>query len=880
MQHYLRPLLAPASVALVGASERPASVGRIVLENIVAGGYAGDLFVVNPHHRKVLGRRAHKSLATIGKPVDLAVIAAPSTAVAAILDDAPRAQLQAALLLTVPPADNAIVARRWTRDIAALATKRGVRLVGPGTFGLIRTDIHLNATYSDVPVRAGGLALIAQSGAVCTAMLDFAAPMGIGFSSVIALGGGMDVGFGELLDALVIDPSTDAILLYVEHVTDVRRFVSALRAAARTKPVVVLRSGRSQDQPRRDGGPAADAVFDAAFRRAGTVRVHTYTQLFAAARILAMGKIPHGDRLAIVANGRGPALLAADSAAGRGVTLAPLEASTIAALDTLLPVESARANPVDVRGDAPPERFAAAVAATLSDPGVDAVLALHVPRPIDGPTDAARAIAAVARGSSKPVLGAWLGSIERLETRAALEAGGIANFYTPENAVEAFSFLAAYRRNQALLLEVAPPQADPAPPDLAVAARIREQLLADGRSTLRGNETHALLSAFDMPLPALATVDTLAEALTAARRVGYPLGLMLDAAAPALARFDLANKRALTRAWSDLHDEARATPPKGWSGGALVFRAPRVRGGSELAIGLATDPTFGPVITFGPSARLQLPGHGAALMLPPLNARLAADLIVGGTATRLSTECAAALAPLTRLLLQLSTLACELPWIRELALDPVLVAPGAALIGRARVVASLARKLPPRYAHMAIHPYPAELAADVTLAGGQSLHVRPIRPEDAELERRFVNGLSDQSRYFRFFYQLHELTPQMLARFTQVDYDRELALVALVDDPRAPEGQSFVGVARYIMNPDRESAEFAIVVADAWQGRGVARMLMQRLIAGARKRGLKRLEGSVLQANRNMLRFVEKLGFTVRDDPDDPEQVTAVLALG
>src|SRR5512139_1616320 len=415
LHHYLRPLLTPSSVALVGASERSDSLGRIVFENLLSESFQGEIFAVNPSHKKLFGHKSHASIAAIGKPIDLAVIATPANAAHDVIADVPKGRLKGAILLTDPPAGDINVARRWTREVAGLAMRRGIRLVGPGAFGLIRTDIGLNASFSDVPVVPGRLALVAQSGAVCTAMLDFAAPMGIGFSSVISLGAGVDINFGELLDALLLDPGTDGILLYVESVRDARRFLSALRAAARTKPVVVLKAGRSHEQMLVEGSraPSPDLVFDAAIRRAGTVRVHTYTQLFAAARILSMGKVPRGDRLGIVANGRGPALLAADSAAERGVKLAELEPQTIKALDSVLPPESARINPVDVRGDAPPERFAAAVAAVMSDRNVDAVLALHVPRPATGATDAARAVAGVTRGSSKPVLGAWLGAIDR-----------------------------------------------------------------------------------------------------------------------------------------------------------------------------------------------------------------------------------------------------------------------------------------------------------------------------------------------------------------------------------------------------------------------------------------------------------------------------------
>jgi len=876
LQHYLAPLLKPQSVALVGASDQAGSLGRTVFENLLAAAYSGTVYAVNPHHRRMFGRRVYASVAAIGKPIDLAIIATPAGAVPNVLDDA-KAHIRTAALMSFPDTADPAVGRAWRRTVVAIARKRGIRLLGPGAFGVIRTDIGLNATFCAPMALPGRLALIAQSGAVCTAMLDFAGPMQIGFSTVTSLGGGIDVGFGELLDALVHDPGTDGILLYVESVGDARAFVSALRAAARTKPVVVLKAGRSLE-----GMPATvdamepviapDTVFDAALMRAGTVRVRTYAQLFAAARILAMGKIPRGDRLAIVSNGRGPGILAADCAAAAGVPLVQLGTSTVKALDALLPPEIPRENPVDVRGDAPPDRLAAAVAALLSDPDADAILALHVPRPIIGAVEAAQAVAAVARGSDKPVLGAWLGAVTRPDVHHALEAGGIANFFTPELAVDAFSYLAAYRRNQEWLLEVPPSQPDPEPPDLAAAERIREHALAQGRGMLAGPDTQDLLAAFGIVTAPIAIVATLAEAQAAARRLRYPVTLTLDASAPTAEGAAITNGRALARAWREMEEAAARDPERAAGGRTIVQRAtpPGVIG--AYAITLATDPVFGPVIAAGPSARGATAPSPRAVMLPPLNHRLASDLLSAA-------GIAASGDALVQLLLRVSALACALPWVRALLFDPVTVVRNRLEIRAARIVVDPKRKPAPGYRHMAIHPYPVELESQMVLADATVLAVRPIRPEDAELERRFVASLSEQTRYYRFFYRLHELSPAMLARFTQVDYDRELALVALAPDVEGPGGMAIVAIARYIANVDHESAEFAVVVADAWHGRGVATQLMRRLIASAKTKGLQRLVGTVLRANQTMVQFARGLGFAIHDDPEEAEQVTVELPL-
>ncbi|HUH92353.1 MAG TPA: GNAT family N-acetyltransferase [Casimicrobiaceae bacterium] len=798
--HYLAPLLAPQSVALVGASERPDSLGRVVYENLLGAPFKGELFAVNPNHGSVLGRPAFASLQAIGRTIDLAVICAPPEAIPGILDGA-QGRLRAAAILSSSPDAPLVAERRWRHEVSERARAAGVRLLGPQTFGVIRTPLGLNATYGAIAALPGRLTLISQSGAIAMALLDFARTAGIGFASVIALGSGDDVYTGELLEFALADPDTDGILLYLETVRDARRFMSALRAAARTKPVVVLKAGRGEALA-AGSAPSADLVFDAAVRRAGTVRVQNYTQLFAATRVLAEGRVPRGNRLAILTNGRGPGLLAADRAREAGVALASFTRETKAALARLLPAGSRLGNPVDLRGEAPPERFAAALRVVLGDANVDAALVMHVATPAAPPTDAARAVASAAKGASKPLFAAWLGAVARPEAGAALESGGLANFYTPENAVEAFSFLAAYRRNQLWLLEAPPPQAEVARPDIAAAERIHLRARGRGTSVLPAREARALLRAFGISL-----------APTAARR--------------------------------------------------------RAHAHSAVDVGIYRDAVFGPVITLRAAHSTGTP----ELMLPPLNRSLAGDLVDAVCGPLAAGERDG----LVALLLAVSTLVCMLPWAAEIELQRVAAAKGRARPLGARVTIDLERGPGVRgYRHMAIHPYPVELETTLAIKGGRTLRVRPIRPEDAAAERAFVAGLSDESRYRRFMHHLHDLTPQMLARFTQVDYDRELALVALAGRPRA---EKIVAVARYVSNPDGESAEFAIVVADALHGRGLGRGLMRLLIGCARRRGFQRLIGNVLAANGPMLKMIAGLGFETRSDPNDREQVIATLEL-
>ena len=802
--HYLRPLLAPASVAVCGASGRAGSFGRIVYENLLSGGFRGELYAVNPAHSRVLGQPGFKSLAAIARPVDLAVVCAPSAAVPAILAEC-EGRAGAAVVLSGAPSLSPPEYRRWRSEIEARALAAKLPVLGPASFGVMRTASGLNATYSAEAALPGRLTLISQSGAVAAALLDFARTEHIGFASVVVLGRVTNVDFGELLDFALNDAETDAILLYIEALREARPFMSALRAAARTKPVVVLKADRHS--PGERDSPTPDQVFTAALKRAGTLRVRSYMQLFAAARLLAVGRIPRGNRLAVVTNGRGPGLLAADCARDLCVELAEFGEATRAALTELLPTSVAPTNPVDVGGEASPERFGGAVRAALGDNGADAVLALHVASPAAPPTDSARAVAAAAAGAERPVLAAWLGSVDQVPARAALEASAIPDFYTPENAVEAFSIVAAYRRNQEWLLEAPPSQPEIQAPDLAVAARVRKAALVSPRPLLTAAQSERLLQSFGIRLARHPSV-------AGARRALAGVGL-------------------------------------------------------ELTVAIYSDRVFGPVIALGPATTRE---REMALMLPPLSRRLACDLIAAARLPGLSAP-----VRLQDLLLRVSALACALPWVARLMLSPVRIRAARLSVEAARIeINHRAAATVDGYRHMAIHPYPAELETTVSLRDGTRLKVRPIRPEDADLERAFVAGLSEETRYRRFMQNLPQLTPQMLARFTQVDYDRELALIALGSVRRR---ESILAVARYVANPDHESAEFAVVVADAWQGRGLGRALMELLIARARARGYSRLVGNVLAVNAPMLGLAASLGFTHAMDPEDPEQIIVALDL-
>jgi acetyltransferase len=911
LAHYLDPLFAPRSIAVVGASEREGSLGRAVLENLRgpldAGGggkpeaaegaahYTGTLYPINPKHKQVAGLPCHARLPQLAgtlkshgaAPPDLAVIVTPAPAVAGVLRDAGAAGVKHAVVLSAGFDAGDLAGAVLLREAAQAARAAGVRLLGPHSMGLMRPSLNLNATFARGGARPGGLALISQSGAVAAALADWAWAAGIGFSSVIATGAAVDIDFGEILDYLMFDAETQSILLYVEGIHDARRFLSGLRACARTKPIVVLKAGRHTSKGARcepdeelAGLPTHaqshtgsllgdDAVFGAALQRSGVVRADSYSALFAIARLLAAGRLPKGRRLAIVSNGGGPGTMAADRACDKEVDIASLAPETLKQLDALLPAHWSRGNPVSLAGDATPAHYAAALKHLLADPGIDGVLTLHSPQRVTSSVQAAQAILPLALEARKPVLTAWLGEAEARAGREIIEQAGMPAFHYPESGVLAFAALADYTRAQAMLLEVPPPLASAFPADLAGAHQLARETVAAGRTVLSESESKQLLADFGIPTPRIAIAADLEQARAIAADMGYPLALKIvspDVTHKSDVGGVILNVRdavSLEREFTALLERVARALPQARLEGVAIQPMIEKRFGRELLIGVARDPVFGQVITFGAGGvAVELMGdHNVAL--PPLSPRLADELISGTRIAALLRAYrhipAADHAALIDVLIKVSEMVCALPWLKEMDINPLVVDAAGAIALDARVVIDpkhLADDL--RYSHMAIHPYPTALISHVTLRDGTHLLLRPIRPEDAAIEREFVEGLSEQSRYMRFFNPLKYIPPRLLSRLTQVDYDRELALLATIGEGA---GEKIAGVVRYSPNADGSSAEFAVTVGDAWHGKGLGTLLMRRLIAAARAAGYQRLTGSVLESNDKMHVLMRKLGF-------------------
>ncbi|KAB2313655.1 GNAT family N-acetyltransferase [Betaproteobacteria bacterium SCN2] len=880
-QHYLSPLFSPRSVAVIGASDRPESVGGVTFRNMLESGYQGKLFAVNPRHASIQGQPSYPDIESIGEQIDLAVIATKAHTVPDIIEACGKRGVKAAVILSAGFGEAGTEGRALERKVLEIAHIHGVRLVGPNCLGVMRPSIGLNATFSKAGARPGNLALVSQSGALCTAILDWARPNDVGFSSILSLGVTADVDFGEILDYLVSDPKTESILLYIEGIRQARSFMSALRAAARTKPVILVKVGRHEAGSKaalsHTGAlVGADDVFDAAIRRAGAVRVSSVVQLFAAAKALSTRFRPTGNHLAIVTNGGGPAVMASDRAADLGLALAELGDDTLRKLDEALPPTWSHANPIDIIGDAGAERYRQAVTACMQDANVDGVLAILTPQAMTHPLDVAQAMIEVAGQFNKPLLTCWMGETEVASSREAFAQTRIPSFRTPEPAVEVFSYISAYYQNQKLLMQAPGPLSHHAEPDVEGARMLVENALAEHRKVLSEMESKAVLAAFRIPIARSMVARSPNEALLLAVELGMPVAMKINS--PDIThksdaggiRLNLGNAQAVRAAYREIIDSVRENRPNARIDGVVVEPMVKKSNGRELMVGVTSDPAFGPVITFGAGGIMVEVLGDRSVALPPLNSYLARDMIRGTHVARMLKQFRhmppVNMAALESVLLRVSEMVCELPHIREMDINPLIVDETGAIAVDARIEISYPPAGAERYAHMAIHPYPAHLESHWQLPEGIDLIIRPIRPEDAEIEQAFVRGLSPESKHFRFVSALQELSPSMLARFTQIDYDREMALIAVTGKGGA---ETEIGVARYVINPDGESCEFALVVADEWQRRGIGRRLMDALMDIAREKGLKTMEGDVLAGNRNMLNLASALGFSIGEG-DEP----------
>ena len=889
-KHYLTPLLQPTSVGVIGASEREDSPGNIVLRNMREAGFKGKLFAINPKHESVLDIPCYKSVEEVPHRLDLVVISVEASKVPAMVDSCGRAGVKAVVVFTSGFAETGARGALLERQMIEAARRHQIRLLGPNCLGVIRPDIGLNATFAHASALKGSIGLISQSGALCTSILDWAQPNNVGFSTVVSLGASSDIDFGEVLHFMVSDARTQSIFLYVEGVRDARRFMSALRAAARAKPVLVMKVGRHPQAAaavlQHLGANAGDdAVFNAALRRAGVIRLYNLGQMYSAASALFANFRPRGNRLAVITNGGGPGVMAADRAADLGIPLSEFAESTIQKLDAVLPTHWSRSNPVDVGGDADTARYRAAIEAALEGPNVDGVLVMLTPQAAN-PTEVAEVLVELDKKATKPLLACWMGDALMGESRRLFTDAGIPNFRTPEPAVELFSQISEYYNNQKLLMQTPTSLTDLKPPSVESARLVIETALEERRKSLNSMESKALLASFRIPIAQTVVARSATEAMVLAEEIGLPVVMKIDS--PSIihkadsggVRLNLGSLAAVRTAYQEILRDVHAKVPDAKINGVAIEPMILKRNGRELLVRVRRDPVFGPVIMFGAGGNRVDPNRDLAVALPPLNQFLVEDLIRSSRAYSILGEVrnmpAIDMNALEFVLLRVSEMVCELPQLRELEINPLIVDEHGAVAVDARVHAEAVSPSADMYDHMAIHPYPSHLISQWPQPDGTVVTIRPIKPEDAEREIEFVRKLTPETKYLRFMNSMNELPPAMVTRLTQIDYHYEMAFVATI----MVDGEEVqIGVSRYTVNPDGKSCEFAIVVEEDWQSKGLARRLMTVLIETARARGLDYMNGVFLANNERMLKFVQRLGFVLSNDPEDNSVKNGVLAL-
>ena len=886
-QHFLTPLFDPQSIALFtgpqDAPERQTPQARALLAHLSEQAFKGHVTPLDVHTTGTLADLAQAR-------ADLAIIALPEDEILPALELAGRIKVRAALVLS------AGMSVQKANELHRVARRHGFWLLGPNSSGFQRPHQLLNASTVGSLASPGQLALVSQSGALTAAILDWAKQTRVGFSTVVTLGAHTQVNLAATLDFLASDRHTHGIVVYMEGISNARRFTSALRAAANAKPVVVLKAGRklagnAAAQTHSSAIVGSDEVFDAVLRRAGAVRVRSFVELFSAAKCLASRYRPVGPRLAVVTNGGGPGVLAADWISELGLQLGVMSRDASQALALQLAPGASLTDLIDLSEDATPEQYRAALEAASKDRAIDGVLALYSPKFGGDAMAVAQELVQIKQRMAKPLVACWLGDASVAAARRALSDAQIPSFRTPEAAVGAFGNIASFYQNQQMLQQTPPPLSDLAAPDVDGARLLIESALAERRTVLTEMESKALLAAFHIPVTQTLLARNPTEAMMIASQIGFPVALKIDS--PDIAHksdvggvaLNVVNATAVRDIFQDMMEAVRAKQPDARINGVTVQAMARKKQGRELYIGVVTDDPFGPVIAFGAGGTMIELLDDHAMELPPLNQFLARRLIersrVHDTLKAWRGAPAVEMAALERALLRVSEMVCELPQLREMDINPIIVDEHGAVAVDARIVIGAAAQTAPgragRYGHLSILPYPARFEQLWPLRGGGEYVLRPIHPDDAQMLQELIKRLSPESRYFRFVSNMAELPASMLSRFTLIDYDREMALCAVAETEEVDEQghkhkkHRIIGVSRYITNPDQTSCEFSLVVDDAYAGQGLGTRLMLSIMDVAREKGLQEIIGLVLTHNNGMLKLMRSLGFEVKAYADDPD---------
>lgn len=888
----LEHLFRPRSIALIGASKRPDSVGSVLAANLLRAGFDGPIMPVHPKHDHIQSVTAYPDVASLPMAPDLGVIATPPDTVPALVDDLAKRGAKAAIVITAGFGEGGREqGRELCQQMLNAARPHLLRIVGPNCLGVMVPGVNLNASFAGRSPLKGRLAFVAQSGAVVTSILEWASSRGIGFSHLVSLGDMADVDFGDMLDYLANDRETRAILLYIEAVTHARKFMSAARAASRMKPVIVVKAGRYAAGARAAAShtgaiAGSDLVYDTAIRRAGMLRVFSLEELFDAVETLNTGLVPKNDRIAIVTNGGGIGVLAADAVIEEGARLADLGDETIKKLDSVLPPTWSRANPVDLIGDATAKRYSDALQVVCADRNVDALLVLNCPTAIASQADAASAVAETLKDRRDvSVLTSWLGGDDAERARRIFSESRIPTYDTPAQAVRAFMHLVNYRRNQEMLTETPPSIPQEFTPDRDAAKAVIDMVIAEKRAWLNEVEAKQVLAAYQIPVP---TIKTAADPDDAARIAAeLATAVVLKILSPDILHksdvggvaLDLVGPRAVHEAAEHMHERIREQAPDAHIQGFTVQPMVGRPGAYELLLGVTEDAQFGPLLLFGQGGTAVEVIGDTASALPPLNMHLAREAIsrtrihklLGGYRDRP----AANMEAISLALIKVSQLVIDFPEIREMDVNPLLADEYGVVALDARMRVEATTQAPEQ--RLSIRPYPKELEEEIHLGDGRTLLLRPVVPEDEpQLQAGFAK-LTAEEIFLRFLAPIKTLSHVQAARFTQIDYDREMALV--LTEPGIPGTKDIFGVVRISTDPDNEKAEYAILVRHDMTGLGLGIFMMRRIINYARQRGIAEIFGDVLRKNTTMLKLCQAMGFEQTQVPDEPSLLRVTLKL-
>jgi acetyltransferase len=876
-------LFEPHSIAVVGASNRKGSVGYILFRNLIGAEYDGIVFPVNPTAPAVQGVQAYASIGQVPRKVDLAVIAVPAQNVPQIIRECGEAGVSGAVIVSAGFKEAGKAGQKLEQQVTSIANSYGLRIIGPNCLGYIRPGLNLNVTFAHVMPEPGRIAFFSQSGAMGTAILDWATANKVGFSAFVSVGSMSDVDFGDLIDYFGADPRTSSIIMYMEAITDARKFMSAARHFAKTKPIIVVKSGRSARAAvaaaSHTGAVAGDdAVYSAAFRRAGIVRVDEIEDLFDCAETLSRQISPRGNRLAILTNAGGPGVMATDRLLELGGELAELAPETVAKLQEFLPDFASVANPVDVLGDADAERYAKAAEALVVDPNIDGIVAILTPQAMSYPTETAEALVEVSRQHpSKPLLASFMGEIKVADGITAFKSAHVPSFSTPEDAVRAFMYMHQYTKNLEALYETPEDLLPDFTPDRERVKKIFLAVAREGRDTLTEPEAKDVLAAYQFPVVITKVATTADEATRIATEIGFPVAIKIyspdithksDVGGIAL---NVRSAPEVANQFAKITERVKEAQPDAKILGVTVQAMSR--GGIEVILGGRKDNTFGPAVMFG------MGGTGVELYrdvvvdFPPLNAALAREMIANTRVSKLLEgyrgKAGADMRALEESLVKLSYLFVDFPEIVEMDINPLQARPDGicALDARIMIEPRDVRKIVLPGSHLIISMYPSKYRWQYEVDGTRML-LRPIRPEDEPLWTDMINSISEQTQVYRFFGPVKDITKDMLVRYCHIDYDREMAIVALEVGKGKKTGR-MLGVARLIVErADAEEAEFGIVVRDEYQRKGVGHALMDSLIQTARDMRIRVMTGDVLSGNQPMLNFSQSLGFEVQPGGD------------